>query len=140
MKLEEVLNEWVAVIKNKDGKERRFKNADSPEAIKFKDSGKGPKTALGRLKDTVGTPAYERTVQAEARRKARDNLANEVENAISGRFPDGWWGDDSKLKAFLKKWDFTLQDAEKEFKKVHRQTVDQYWEQLEKDYDAGDYE
>lgn len=51
MKVSELITEGAFVVKNKDGKEKRFKSAESPDALAWKNSSTAKKKAAEKYSD-----------------------------------------------------------------------------------------
>jgi hypothetical protein len=121
MKLRPLL-EGMWVIKNIDGKEKRFKDDRSEAAIAWAQS-RSPKTKSELKKELQAL---------RPKKPPLDEIYDKVSNAIGDSFPDGdpidYFGN------WLRKNELTMDDVDRAFKKREKRTYYQYlgdmWEDI----------
>jgi hypothetical protein len=132
MKLQNLL-EGMWVIKNLDGKEKRFKDDQSASAIEWKNS-HTPKTQ--RQLDAE-REKYWRDLDkaAKVKKPTLDEIYSRVETEVGNSFPDGDPID--RLRDWMRKFEVTMDDIDRAFKKNAKSDFHTYlgnmWEGMAQD-------
>lgn len=124
MKLQPLL-EGMWVIKNLDGKEKRFKNDQSPEAIAWKNS-RNPEKIPSRRS------FVNKVVKSIMAKPTLDEIYHYVSNIIGDIFPDGDPID--RMGPWMQRHRISMEDVDKAFKKHEKKTMYHYlgdgWEDI----------
>src|SRR5574343_136891 len=131
MKLQPLLEgKWI--VKNLDGKEKRFSDYDSPEAQAWRTS------HTKKSEPGLGTKAWQKLYYHEPKKPKKptlDEIYSKVEMAVGESFPDGDPLD--RLGRWMREHDLTMDDIDRAFKKNAKQTYHQYlgdmWEGMAQD-------